>query len=128
MKQKITVWIAVLIWLAALSARSDENGSVEINPRDHRAAIRAELLKFTPLGSTAHDVIKFLKTRLAREGDAEPKIEKHPATGPSAEASEKRGVKVIKINLANYLTKSDSFDPGHPAAAKVVTHRAMGLR
>jgi hypothetical protein len=60
-------------------------------------------LKYTPLGSTTNEVIAFNKTKLARDANTEPKVLKHGATGASAEASDQKGVKVIKVNLGNYF-------------------------
>ena len=80
-----------------------DNTPVEITPRDRRVEIRAKLLKYTPLGSSSKEVVAFIKTRLLKKGDPDPVIENHGATGPSAKDSSNKGVKSIKLNLADYI-------------------------
>ena len=96
----------LLFWLLVLGAvvpAGADNSRVKINPQDRRAEIRAELLKYTPLGSSSKDVIGFIQTRLLKKGDSAPKIRDHGATGPSAEGAKNKGVKIIKLDLGDYL-------------------------
>src|SRR6266540_7569996 len=48
---------------------------VQINPRLPEEQIRAKILKFTPIGTSEHDVIEFARTQL-----------KHGKAGPSQSA------------------------------------------
>ena len=68
-----------------------------------RAKIRAELLKHTPPGTTADDVLRFLATALPpKPGAPEPKLEARPASGPAATASGHPGTQRINVDLGNY--------------------------
>ena len=92
-----------LLALGGIAPGAADNTPVEINPHDKRAEIRTELLKYTPLGSSSKDVMAFLTKRLLKKGDPEPAIENHGATGPSADPSKNKGVKSIKLDLADTI-------------------------
>lgn len=93
----------LLVCLLILVQAASGKESLEIDPLAKRTQIRTELLKYTPIGSSLKEVTTFLKTRLLKKDDPEPVVENHPATGPSAEASANKGVKVIKLNLGDYI-------------------------
>ncbi len=80
-----------------------------IDVKDHRAEIREALLKYTPIGSTPQDVIRFISERLLHQDESPPSVENHGATGPSAERSPKRAVKSIRLNLGHYLDHPETF-------------------
>lgn len=97
------VLLPVFLLTVAASTYADDT-AVSIDPNAKRAEIRAQLLKYTPLGSDVKEVIVFIKTKLARGGGgAEPKVLNRGATGASAKTSDRKGVKVIKVNLGNYF-------------------------
>jgi hypothetical protein len=68
----------------------------------HPAEIRMILLRYTPIGSKAPDVLKFIAMRLERSGDPPLKIDNEPATGRAAEGSHERGVRTIHVYLGEY--------------------------
>ena len=90
-----------LLALTGITPVAADNALIEINPRDRRAEIRAELLKYAPLGSSSKEVVVFLRTRVLKKGEPGPVVENHSATGPSAEASINKGIKGIKIELGD---------------------------
>ena len=68
-----------------------------------RAKIRAELLKHTPPGTSAVEVLRFIATALPPKPDVpEPTLEARPATGPAATASGHPGVQRISVDLGKY--------------------------
>jgi hypothetical protein len=68
-----------------------------------RAKIRAELLKHTPPGTSAAEVLRFITTALPpKPGAPEPKLEARPASGPAAAASGHAGTQRISVDLGNY--------------------------
>jgi hypothetical protein len=75
---------------------------VVVDLRAHRAEIRAVLLRYTPLGSSAAKVLEFISAQLGHASDAPITIENESATGPAAEQSKKRGVKRIQVYLGQY--------------------------
>ena len=91
-----------LICLAGDSADQTDH-SLQIDPLAKRAAIRTELLKYTPVGSSSEEVLAFLKSRFLKKGDPTPELENHGATGACAEAAADRGVKVIRLSLGDYI-------------------------
>jgi hypothetical protein len=95
-------WLHLFLLLMTTSALAAD-APINIDPNQKRAEIRAQLLQFTPLGSDTKAVIAFIKTKLARNAGADPKVLKHGATGASTEGSDKTGVKVIKVNLRDYF-------------------------
>lgn len=99
------LFLSILVLLCPwFAARGADAGKVQIDPYEVRAAIRAELLKYTPLGSSTKEVLNFVRTQLQHEGDEVPQVENHPATGELAAKSDRKGVKVIKVDLADYLS------------------------
>jgi len=86
------------------NSQGSQDSQVEIEPRDPRTQIRAQLLKYTPLGSSSKDVLAFIKNRLKPDNADKVAIENKPADGQSAESSDKRGTKRIKLVLGPYLT------------------------
>jgi hypothetical protein len=95
--------VLLLLMASAGSALSDKKEApVIVDLRAHRAEIRAVLLRYTPLGSSAAQVIEFISAQLGHAGDAPITIENEPATGPAAEESTKRGVKRIHVYLGQY--------------------------
>ena len=51
-------------------------------------------------------MLAFIKAKLLEKDTPPPVLLDHGATGPSAEAAAVRGVKSIRLNLANYLANS----------------------
>jgi len=84
-------------------------GEPPIDVKDHRAEIREALLKYTPIGSTPKDVLKFISEHLLHQDESLPLVENHGATGPGAEHSTKRWVKSIRLYLGHYLDHPETF-------------------
>jgi hypothetical protein len=84
-------------------------GEPPIDVKDHRAEIREALLKYTPIGSTPQDVLKFISERLLHQDELLPSMENHGATGPRAEHSSKRGVRIIRLYLGHYFDHPETF-------------------
>lgn len=95
----------ILLGLVAVSVR----GEPPIDVRDHRAEIRQALLKYTPIGSGPENVLDFISKRLLQQDESLPPVEKHGATGPSAENSARRGVKSVRLYLGHYLDHPEIF-------------------
>lgn len=95
--------IAGLILSPLLLVARDHGGQVEMNLHDQRSQIRANLLKYTPPGSSSASVLNFVKTRLKHKGNPDAKIDNHPARGPITEGSKLTGVKRIKVLLGDCL-------------------------
>jgi hypothetical protein len=95
----------VILTLAAITrvARGDDQNEVTIEPSARRVEIRAALLKYTPLGSSPKQVLDFIEHRLHHEKTPAARIQAKPAESETATDSGKRGVKRIKIDLADYL-------------------------
>lgn len=94
--------IALISWVGDTSV-AQNTATTPVNPETHRAEIRAALLKATPIGSRATDVLAFIRKSLLREGAAVPKLEDHPAQLGAAAESPKRGVKSIHVLLGQYI-------------------------
>jgi hypothetical protein len=96
--------IAIALFMRlSLAAFGDANESrVVVDLHADPAEIRMVLLRYTPIGSEAEDVLKFVAKRLERSGDAPLKIDNGPATGPGAEGSQRRGVRTIRVYLGEY--------------------------
>jgi hypothetical protein len=99
---------ALLVTAFRLPAQTGEQKKpLELEPADHRAAIRAELLKRTPPGSTTDQVLHFIHESLESQGDEHrPVVANHGATGPATEGSDKKGVRSIKIFLGDYVASA----------------------
>jgi hypothetical protein len=96
------VAIALLMrTVVALFGGANES-KIVVDLHAHPAEIRMVLLRYTPIGSQAGDVLKFVAKRLERFGDAPLKIENGPATGLKAEGSARRGVRTIRVYLGEY--------------------------
>lgn len=74
-------------------------------PEDHRAEIRAALLKSTPTGAKPADVLSFISKSLLKAGAHAPRLENQPAQIATPVASTKKGVKRIRYFLGSYLDK-----------------------
>lgn len=96
--------LAISLGAAKVTAADEKSSPVEIELRNRRVEIRAELLKYTPLGASVDDVLQFLNKRLKAGNGAKLRIENHPAVGATAEASKKKGVQSIQLALGQYLT------------------------
>lgn len=93
----------VLLMRVSATAFGDANESKVIpDLHAHGAEIRMILLRYTPIGSTVADVLKFIATRLKWYDDAPVKINNGPATGPAAKGSHRRGVKTVHVYLGEY--------------------------
>lgn len=85
----------------AVTCAFGQTSSVVLDAGEKRAEIRQKLLKYTPLGSSSRDVMMFIRGRLPQLEESAVIVADHQAEGPSATASEKRGVKVIKLDLSD---------------------------
>jgi hypothetical protein len=69
-----------------------------------RAKIRTELLKHTPPGTAAGEVLRFIATAIpGKPGMPAPQLEAGPATGLAAAASGHAGSQHIRIVLGDYV-------------------------
>lgn len=69
-----------------------------------RAKIRAELLKHTPTGASAAEVLHFIAASIpGQPGTPPPLLEATPAIGPVATASGHAGSQHIRIVLGDYV-------------------------
>lgn len=69
-----------------------------------RAQIRAEMLRHTPPGTSADEVLNFVTKALPpTPGTPPPALEHKPATGPSAGASGHAGMQRIRVVLGEYM-------------------------
>ena len=94
----------VLLMRLSVSAFGGANQSkVIVDLHAPREAIRAALLHYTPIGSKASEVLKFIASRLDRSGNSPLKIDNEPATGRAAEGSNRRGVRTIRVYLGEYF-------------------------
>lgn len=75
---------------------------MKINVSERRAQIREALLKLAPLGSRSAEVLALIQQRLLPKDSPAPPLLARPASGPSAEASDRRGVKSIQLDLGDY--------------------------
>lgn len=104
MSRPHTFILALLLLCLFQRPLLSEEPTPPVNVKDHRAEIRAALLRYTPLGSNPRDVLAFIKNRLLQEDDALPLLENHSAIGAAAEQSNRRGTKSIQLELGRYLT------------------------
>ena len=100
---------AVTVVLFGLFVAAIVRAEPPIDVKDHRAEIREALLKYTPIGSTPQDVLKFISERLLHQDESLPSVENHGVTGPSAKRSPKHGVKSIRLYLGHYLDHPETF-------------------
>lgn len=95
----------VVAWLAISPVFAADPEPAKIEAREPRAQIRAEILKGTKLGSSPADVLKFINEHFKPKQDVPaPKLRNHPAVGPTAKGSDKKGVQSIRVVLGHYLT------------------------
>ena len=104
MIRRLTFILSLLLLSFFRQPSRGEEPTPPINVQEHRAQIRSGLLRATPLGSNARDVLAFIKNRLLRKGDVPPRLENHPAIGDTAEQSNRRGTKSIQLEIGRYLT------------------------
>ena len=104
MSRRLAFILALLLLPSLRQSSCGEEPTPSINVQDHRAEIRAGLLRCTPLGSNSRDVLAFIKNRLLHKDDVAPRLENHPAIGDTAEQSNRRGKKSIQLELGRYLT------------------------
>ncbi len=103
-RRRIAFILVLLLLSAFRQPVRGEEPTPPLNVQDHRAEIRAALLRSTPLGSKPRDVLTFIKNRLLQKDDASPLLENHPAIGEAAERSDRRGTKSIRLEVGRYLT------------------------
>ena len=94
--------IVFLVLTISPSFGGQKEAKVAVDLHAHRAEIHQFLLRYTPIGSTASDVLKFAAAELSRSGAGSPKIEKGPATGPATEGSHLCGVTHLRVFLGQY--------------------------
>ena len=84
--------------------------------------IRTEILKATQLGSSPEDVLEFVAGHFKpRPGMPTPKLENHPAVGPTAQRSDKKGVGSVRLILGRYVANPGLFFMEIPLIAKTTT-------
>ena len=74
-----------------------------VDPVEHRAEIRATLLKQTPLGSSIADVQRFIRANFAQCISDAATLQSHGAEGEAAASSPNKGVKSLQILLGTYI-------------------------
>jgi hypothetical protein len=94
--------IALLMRVMASAFGGANESKVVVDLHAPRAEIRQALLRYTPIGSTVPEVLKFIGAHLVTSDNALPKVENGPATGPAAEGSRRRGAKTIRVYLGQY--------------------------
>jgi hypothetical protein len=99
-RELIAIVLLTRISVTAFGGPSESKTIVDLHA--HASEIRMVLLRHTPIGSKAADVLKFIAMRLERPGDAPLKIDDGPALGPAAEGSHRRGVRTIRVYLGEY--------------------------
>jgi hypothetical protein len=115
-------WLGVAAWLAISPVFAADSEPVKIEAREPRVQIRAEILKETTIGSSPDDVLKFINERFKPAKDTPvPKLRNHPAVGPTAKDSDKKGVQSIRLILGQYLTSPALFLMEVPMIAKTTT-------
>lgn len=87
--------------MVATTSRAQQSAAP--NPKDHRTEIRAALLKSTPPGTKAENVLRFIEKLLLKQGERAPKLESEPAQTDAVVDSSKKGVKSIRYFLGAYL-------------------------
>jgi hypothetical protein len=98
-------WLSVVAWLAISPVFAADPEPAKIEAREPRVQIRTEILKGTKLGSSPEDVLKFISKSFQPKKDTPaPKLTNHPAVGPTAQGSDKKGVRSIRLILGHYLT------------------------
>ncbi|MHA3771435.1 hypothetical protein ACXR0O_07855 [Verrucomicrobiota bacterium sgz303538] len=101
---QICVWLCLIACFTTLSLFAAAPEQQAIDPSEPRAQIRVEILKRTQLGSSTEDVMKFIRQNFQPKKDAPmPTVVHHPATGPSAADSDKKGVQSIRLVLGHYF-------------------------
>jgi len=109
-------------WLVVAPGFATDAELSKIESREPRARIRAELLRETKIGSTAADVLRFVtKNFIPKDATTQPQILNHPAVGPTAKESEKRGVQSIRIVLGDYISRPALLLLDVPVISKTTT-------
>lgn len=93
--------VVVVVTISASSAQ--QVPPVRPDLCSHRADIRKALLRATPLGSSAENVLRIIKKDLQKEGDPALRLENHSVQTEAAANSPKRGVKSIHLRLGDYI-------------------------
>jgi len=97
-------WLALVAWLAISPLFAADPKPEKVEAREPRAQIRAEILKGTKIGSSPEDVLTFISKNFKPRKDAPaPKLSNHPAVGPTAKGSDKKGVRSILLILGRYV-------------------------
>jgi hypothetical protein len=117
----LAVLIAWLVIAPAFAAAADP-APAKIEAREPRVQIRMEILTVTKIGSSPEDVLQFIRTHFQpNEGAPMPKLKSHPAIGPTAKDSAKKGVRSIRLVLGQYLGNPAPFLLEIPLIAKTTT-------
>lgn len=97
-------WLGFVACLAMSPMFAADHEPGKIESREPRAQIRAEILKGTKLGSSPEDVLKYISRNFKpRKDTPAPKLLNHPAIGPTAKDSDKKGVQSIRLVLGHYF-------------------------
>jgi hypothetical protein len=116
------VWLLAISLLEASLVRAADPEPGKIEAGEPRVQIRAEILAGTKIGSSPDDVLKFISERFQPKKDTPaPKLRNHPAVGPTAKDSDKKGVRSIRLVLGHYVTSPAMFLMQVPMVAKTTT-------
>ena len=114
--------LVVIVGLAFSPVFAADLEPAKIEAREPRVQIREEILKVTKIGSSPDDVLKFISKSFKPKKDApEPKLTNHPAVGPTAKGSDKKGSQSIRLVLGHYLTSPALLLMEVPMIAKTTT-------
>src|ERR1700759_5626692 len=101
MRREISALLFLIVTMSP-GFGGEKGAKVAVDLHSHRAEIRQFLLRHTPIGSTANDVLPFVTAELKRSGAGSPKIENGPATGPATKGSHLCGVTHLRVFLGQY--------------------------
>ena len=108
MKSSLPVLLLVLFTFRPVFAE-DDHTKLRIDPRNSRAQIRLEIVKRTPIGMSSERVLDFIQHHLEHRSGKAVRIEARPAAGPSTSGSGKRGVRSLRILVADYVPIANLF-------------------
>ena len=119
---RIHLWLGLVAWLAIPPVFASDPEPGKIEAREPRTQIRAEILKGTKFGSSPDDVLKFISKNFKPKKDTPaPRVRNHPAVGPTAEGSDKKGVQSIRLILGHYLARPALLMQQIPIVARTTT-------
>lgn len=119
---KFRPWLRLVAWLVISPILAANPEPQKIEAREPRTQIRAEILEGTKLGSSPDDVLKFISKNFKPKKDTSvPKLRNHPAVGPTAKDSDKKGVQSIRLVLGHYFASPALLLMEVPIVAETTT-------